>query len=75
MISNSPLGMLIQFRTKSVLNKTEVWLLNIRSQKRKEEKRKDLRDFQKTKELTTKLPTTVAQITASVSSPCLGKSH
>lgn len=40
--------MLIQFRTKSVLNKTEVWLLNIRSQKRKEEKRKDLRDFQRT---------------------------
>lgn len=40
--------MLIQFRTKSVLNKTEGWLLNIRSQKRKEEKRKDLRDFQRT---------------------------
>lgn len=75
MISNSPLGMLIQFRTKSVLNKTEVWLLNIRSQKRKEEKRKDLRDFQRTKELKTKLPTTVAHITASVSSPCRGKSH
>lgn len=56
-ILNSSLEILIQFRTKSGLNKTEVRLLNIMSQnkleerrkeRKKKEERKNLRDFQET---------------------------